>query len=167
MKQLLVIRHAKSSWDNPDLVDHERPLNKRGLEDAPLMGSILKKKNLKIDKIFSSDALRAKQTIEMIAEEINFDQKSIEFTSELYHASRKELVQFLKNINDHFSTITIVGHNPGLTDLVHFLLEDFGEDLPTCAIVLIELKINSWTEVHANCGELKSFEFPKKYRTLY
>ncbi len=164
MKQLLIIRHAKSSWDNPDLPDNERPLNKRGLEDAPLMANVLKKYNLKIDKVYSSSALRAKMTIEIFAQELKLPKNIIEFTDELYNASRRDILNFIKRLDDKFQSIAIVGHNPGLTDFVHFLLYDFDYDLPTCALVGVDLEIDRWIDLKSGTGALKFFEYPKKYK---
>lgn len=164
MRNLLIIRHAKSSWDNPDLMDSERPLNNRGIKDSSIMRQVLKEKNIKIDKIYSSDAIRAKQTISIIAPELNYKEDDIEFISELYHASRKELIEFIRKIDDKFLTVAIVGHNPGLTDLTHFFIEDFDHELPTCAMLFLELNISSWRNIESNCGRLIFFEYPKKYK---
>ncbi len=164
MKNLLIIRHAKSSWDNPDLDDKERPLNKRGLEDAPLMANVLKGYELNFDKIFCSSALRAKSTIEIFANVLGFDSQKIVYTDELYNASRRDILNFLKQLDDNLVNVGIVGHNPGLTDLTHFLLYDFDYELPTCALVLIELEIDKWSDLRSGTGTLKFFEYPKKYK---
>jgi len=164
MKHLLIIRHAKSSWDNPELQDNERPLNKRGLEDAPMMANILKKNNFKIDKIFSSSALRAKMTAEIFSKELNFPESLIEYTDELYNASRRDILNFIKRVDDKLENIAIVGHNPGLTDLVHFLLYDFDYELPTCAIVGVDLDIEKWSDIKSGTGILRFFEYPKKHK---
>jgi phosphohistidine phosphatase len=164
MKQLLVIRHAKSSWDNPDLQDNERPLNKRGLEDAPLMANVLRTHNFNLDKIFSSSALRAKMTTEIFAKELKIPESMIEYTDELYNASRREILNFIKRLDNKYKSIAIVGHNPGLTDLVHFLLYDFDYELPTCAVVGIDLDLEKWSDIKSGTGSLKFFEYPKKYK---
>jgi len=164
MKQLLVIRHAKSSWDNPDLQDNERPLNKRGLEDAPLMANVLRTHNFNLDKIFSSSALRAKMTTEIFAKELKIPESMIEYTDELYNASRREILNFIKRLDNKYESIAIVGHNPGLTDLVHFLLYDFDYELPTCAVVGIDLDLEKWSDIKSGTGSLKFFEYPKKYK---
>ncbi|MCX8056870.1 MAG: histidine phosphatase family protein [Ignavibacteria bacterium] len=164
MKNLLIIRHAKSSWDNPDLTDFERPLNQRGIEDAKLMSSVLKHHNLKFEKIFCSTANRAKMTIEIFEKESAIEKNIIQYVDELYNASRKDLLNFLKQINNSLTSIGIVGHNPGLTDLTHYLLDDFDSELPTCSLVLIELTIDNWSELHSGMGQLKFFEYPKKYK---
>lgn len=164
MKNLLLIRHAKSSWDNPDLDDKERPLNERGLNDAPLMVNILKNYNIVFDKIFCSTALRAKMTLEIFAKSLNIDSQKIVFTDELYNASRREILNFLKQLDNKFDNVAVVGHNPGLTDLAHFLLYDFLNTLSTCSMLYIELEINKWSDLKSGMGTLKFYEYPKKYK---
>jgi phosphohistidine phosphatase len=164
MKHLLVIRHAKSSWDNPDLEDIERPLNKRGLEDAPLMANVLKNYDFGLDKIFSSTALRAKMTTEIFLKNLDLSENIVEYTDELYNASRREILNFIKRLDDKLVSIAVVGHNPGLTDFVHFLLYDFDHELPTCALVGIELMIDKWADIKSGTGTLKFFEYPKKFK---
>ncbi len=164
MKNLLLIRHAKSSWENPDLEDFERPLNERGLSDAPLMAEILKNNSVTIDKIFSSSAKRARMTVDIIANQLGIPKNIIEYSDELYNANRRDLTNFLKRIDNDYKNIAIVGHNPGLTDLAHYLLYDFDYDLPTCALVLIKLDIKKWSDLKSGTGELIFFEYPKKYK---
>jgi phosphohistidine phosphatase len=167
MKNLILIRHAKSSWENPELEDHERPLNKRGLEDAPFMANILSNYGVKVDKLFSSTALRAKTTAEIFANQLNVPSEKIEYTEELYNASRRDILNFLKRLDDDLTNVCLVGHNPGLTDLAHFLLYDFDYELPTCAVVSIDLEIDKWSELKIGTGTLRFFEFPKKYKKEY
>ncbi len=164
MKNLIVIRHAKSSWDNPELEDHERPLNKRGNEDSLLMANVLKQYNLHIDKIFCSTAQRAKSTIEILTRELGIENNRIEYINELYNGSRRDILNFLKKLEDKPSSVAIVGHNPGLTDLVHFLLYDFDHELPTCSVVNINLDIEKWSELKSGLGTLVFFEYPKKHK---
>lgn len=164
MKNLIVIRHAKSSWDNPELEDRERPLNKRGNEDSLLMANVLKQYNLHIDKIFCSTAQRVKSTIEIFARELGIENNRIEYIDELYNASRRDILNFLKKLEDNLSSVAIVGHNPGLTDLVHFLLYDFDHELPTCSVVNINLDIEKWSNLKSGLGTLVFFEYPKKHK---
>lgn len=164
MKNLTVIRHAKSSWDNPELEDHQRPLNKRGYEDSLLMANILKRYNLYLDKVYCSTAQRAKSTIEILAKELNINSGLIEYVDDLYNASRRGILNFLKKLDDDLNNVAIVGHNPGLTDLAHFLLYDFDVDLPTCSIVNINLDIEKWLELKSGLGTLVFFEYPKKHK---
>lgn len=165
MKNLLIIRHAKSSWDDPDLEDKERPLDNKGLGDATLMANVLKNHNVRLDKIFCSTALRAKMTLELINKTLNFDLQKIVYTDELYNASRRNILNFLKVLDDDLINVAIVGHNPGLTDLADFLLYDFYYQLPTCAMVFIELDINKWSDLKSGTGTLRFYEYPKKYKS--
>lgn len=164
MKHLLIIRHAKSSWENLDLSDIERPLNNRGQQDALLMVDVLKGYNLNLDKIYCSTATRARMTIEILAKGLGLKLEDINFVDELYNASRKDLLNLIRQLNDNLNSVAVVGHNPGLTDLTHYLLYDFDYELPTSAIVMIELKIDSWSSIKSGIGTLKFFEFPRKYR---
>ncbi len=164
MKNLLLIRHAKSSWEDPELKDSERPLTKRGIQDALIMANVLKKYNFKIDKIFCSTATRAKMTIEIFAGELNINSNVITCLDELYLVPRENLIDLIKGFDDELTNVVIVGHNPGLTDLSHFLLNNFYFELSTCALVSIELKIDRWSDLKRGVGILKFFEYPKKYR---
>lgn len=164
MKNLILIRHAKSSWENPELEDSERPLTERGIRDALIMSNVLKKYDFKTNKIFCSKATRAKMTIEIIANELKIDSTIITYLDELYNASRENLIDFIKELDEKLINVVIVGHNPGLTDLSNYLLKNFYFELPTCALVSIELKIDRWSELKKEVGDLKFFEYPKKYR---
>src|SRR5690606_40347089 len=114
MKKLLLIRHAKSDWEDPFLNDHERPLSLRGLRDAPLMAQRLKKKNIFPDYILSSDAKRAKTTAVITAENLHFPKSQIQFVSELYHATPSALLAEIRNVPTTVETLFLFGHNPGL-----------------------------------------------------
>lgn len=164
MKNLTIIRHAKSSWDNPDLEDIERPLNKRGYEDSLLMANILKQYNLYLNKVFCSPAERAKSTIKIFAKELNLNTEIFEYVDDLYNASRRDILNFLKKLDNRLNNVAIVGHNPGLTDLVHFLLYDFDHELPTCSVVNINLDLEKWSDLKSGLGTLVFFEYPKKHK---
>ena len=143
MKTLLVLRHAKSSWNDPALDDHERPLNKRGRRDGPRMGELLRESRLTPDVIISSDAVRARLTAEAVAGaaryagEILLDQR-------LYMASPAGILSVLRTVREtKAETVMIVGHNPGLEQLVGQLTDD-PQDLPTAALAQIVLPIDQW-----------------------
>ncbi len=123
MKRLYLIRHAKSSWDDPSLDDFDRPLSKRGKHDAPLMGKLLKQKNIIPDLILSSPAKRAKKTAKKIAKELG--KANIVYLDELYDASSQDLLADIKKISDTYTTVFLIAHNPRLNmlayDLVDFL----------------------------------------------
>jgi len=163
MKKLFLIRHAKSSWGKNGLSDFERPLNKRGLRDAPFMGKLLKKENVKPDIIYSSAATRAITTAEIFADELDYKKKKIILDGNIYEAGIKELESIVQNTADDNSTILLFGHNPVLTFYANHLGDKFIDNMPSCSVVGIELDINSWKEVERNTGKIFLFEYPKKY----
>lgn len=162
MKTLFVVRHAKSSWDFPDLDDHDRPLNQRGLKDAPEMGKRIARKNLKVDLMITSTAARAAQTADIIANRLSFPKNQILKEPLFYHASYHELLVQLKNIQDKVSTLMIFGHNPGLTDFVNYLTGSDIYNVPTCGISEISFDVASWRSVAKGIGRLISMDYPKK-----
>ena len=163
MKKLFLIRHAKSSWEDFNLDDFDRPLNKRGEKDAPFMGKLLKKKKPKPDLIISSPALRTKLTAQIMAKEIGYDDKIV-FDKTIYEAPLSNLKKVVHNIDDSFDTIFFIGHNPALCDLANFLCDIELENIPTCGIVEIDFDTNSWKDISKENSELISFEYPKKYK---
>ena len=162
MKTLYIIRHAKSSWKDMELNDFQRALNKRGKADAPLMGSVLKDKHIKTDIIYSSPALRAKTTAEIIAHVLKYEKK-IEFKEEIYEASATTLHLLLTKIDDENSTLFLFGHNPGLNMLVENYV-DFDENIPTCGVVKIAFDTQNWSKISKLNAKLISFDYPKKYK---
>ncbi len=162
MKKLYLIRHAKSSWDNPGLIDFDRPLNKRGNRDAPFMGNVLSEKNIKPEIVYSSPAKRAWKTAKEICKKINFPVEDIVKKESIYEASSNELLQIIQPIDEKVKTVMLFGHNPGLTSLQNFLCDKEIENIPTCGIVSIDLDC-LWKEVSKNSGKLEFFEYPKLY----
>jgi len=155
MKTLLILRHAKSSWKDPELSDHDRPLNKRGKHDAPLMGQLLKEKKLVPDLIISSTAVRAKDTALTVAERVGYDNEII-FESTLYAASPDAYIKAISNVADNgkdFSTILVIGHNPGLEELIEVLTGEMHE-LATCELAVIELPTKKWSNLNMRQGKL-------------
>ena len=163
MKNLFIIRHAKSSWDNTDMSDFERPLNKRGKRDAPFMGKLLSKKKIKVDAIISSPALRALSTAEIFAEQMEFPVKDIIKEEGIYESGIKELEDIVRKLSNEYSTVMLFGHNPTLTSFSNHIGNKCLDNLPTCAIVGIEFDINNWKEVERGKGKTFLFEYPKKY----
>lgn len=160
MKTLYIIRHAKSSWSDISLDDFERPLNKRGKNDAPVMGARLKQKNIMPDIIFSSSAKRAKMTAKIIANEIDYKKKII-FKKRIYEADINALHNMLKNIDDKYNIAFLIGHNPELNELAEFYV-DYDDNLPTCAIIGIEFLCEHWKNVKPQNANLILFDYPKK-----
>ena len=146
MKTLLVLRHAKSSRDDRTLDDHERPLNERGQRDAPRMGALLREYGLVPDLILSSDALRARQTAEAAAKAAHYAGE-VRLDPRLYGASPADIVRVLRTVDEtNASTVMIVGHNPGLEELVARLTLE-RQDLPTAALAQIALPVDQWRDL--------------------
>lgn len=160
MKKVYLIRHAKSSREDFLLDDFERPLNKRGKFDAPLMGARLHDKKIMPDTILSSPAVRAKTTAEIIAKKIGFE-KEIVFIKDIYEASATTLHKVLSKIADKNNIVFLFGHNPSLNELAENYIH-FNDNIPTCAVVEIEFECNSWADISADNARLVSFDYPKK-----
>jgi len=147
MKELLVLRHAKSSWDFPDLDDHDRPLNPRGERDAPRMGRLIRREEMVPQAIVASDAVRAMETAERVARECGFEGDRVT-TRQLYLADPAEYLRLLSELPDTIESVLVVGHNPGLEDLVR-QLSGAREVMPTAALARIALELESWDDLGA------------------
>ena len=145
MKTLLVLRHAKSSWSDPALDDHDRPLNKRGRRDGPRMGALVREYGLIPDVVISSDAARAQLTAEAVVEAARYAGE-IRLDPHLYMASPADILSVLQTVQEKAETVMIVGHNPGLEELVAQLTGE-QEDLPTAALAQIVLPIDQWRDL--------------------
>jgi phosphohistidine phosphatase len=160
MKTLLIMRHAKSSWDDDSLPDHLRPLNKRGQRDAPRMGRLLARQDLKPDRILSSTAVRARTTAEIVAAELEFAGE-IQLRPDLYHADPEDYLQALAELGDGVNRVLVIGHNPGMEELIAELTEA-AESFPTAAIAVVEIPIEDWRELNPETqGRLIDLYRPK------
>ena len=146
MKSILILRHAKSSWKHPDVNDHDRPLNKRGKRDAPHMGELIQDKNLVPDFIISSTAKRAHSTAKAVAKAAGF-KGAITLNQSLYAAPPTAYIEVLHDLPDKYARVLLVGHNPGLEQLVNMLSSE-EHTMPTCSLVHVQLRINSWNEMN-------------------
>lgn len=161
MKTLLILRHAKSSWDDPGLRDHDRPLNPRGVRDAPRMGRLMVEEDLVPERIISSTAVRAQSTAELAANAMP-DAPEIETTRELYLASPHTYLEALADYAGDAETVMVVGHNPGITALVTVLTGEL-EEMPTAALAAVELEIEEWRDIErAPGGHMIGFWRPKE-----
>jgi phosphohistidine phosphatase len=160
-KQLLIIRHAKSDWEDRSLKDFDRPLNKRGHRDAPEMAGRLLKKYIIPQLLVSSPAKRALTTARYFAETLNFDKKEIQLEEGIYEASSTALITIINKLNNRYDVIAIFGHNPGLSDLVSKLSGDSNFNIPTCGMVLIKFPFDDWEMAGSGTGEVQFFDYPK------
>jgi phosphohistidine phosphatase len=147
MKTLLLLRHAKSSWKDPDLPDHDRPLNKRGQNDAPSMGKLLKDEDLIPDLIMSSTAVRAKKTAELVAKACKYKGK-ISLNQSLYGAEPADYLKILQELSDKHKTVLVVGHSPSVEETVDVLTGSPDVIMPTCTLAHISLPIQNWAELN-------------------
>jgi phosphohistidine phosphatase len=160
MKTLLILRHAKSSWKDSSLADHDRPLNKRGKQDALRMGKFLWEQELVPDRIISSTAKRARKTAKAVAK-ANRCKDKVELTQEFYHAGPGLYLAILQNVPDDNQRVMVVGHNPGMEALVTHLTGRM-ETMPTAALAHVALSIDQWKELdYETQGELLGLWRPK------
>jgi phosphohistidine phosphatase len=158
MKTIYILRHAKSSWDNPNLADFERPLNKRGLKSAPFIGEIIHKNKFQPDSILSSPAKRAQQTAVLVKEAGKIEAE-IQFDERIYEASPQQLLQIISELKTDSKSAMLVGHNPGLEGLVRFLTGE-NQAMPTATLAVIDLEIQNWKETDSECGNLRTLIRP-------
>jgi phosphohistidine phosphatase len=161
MKQLLLIRHAKSDWSTPSLGDFDRPLNERGKKDAPVMAQRLLDKKIKIDAFIASPAKRAKRTASVFAKEYNIDKDEIIFKEELYGAQLTVFYEIIVELKDKFDSIAIFSHNPGITDFANSLTDVTIDNIPTCGIFAIKIKARHWSEFKDAEKEFWFSDYPK------
>ena len=160
-KQLLLIRHAKSSWDDFSINDFDRPLNERGKKDAPVMAKRLLDKGIAIDAFISSPAKRAKKTAEIIAKEYKAEKDDIFFFDELYLARPSIFIEVISNINDRYDTIAVFSHNEGITEFANSLTGTKTDNIPTCGIFAIKIKAKHWKDFKTAEKEFWFFDSPK------
>jgi phosphohistidine phosphatase len=161
MKSLLLVRHAKSDWDDPQLKDFDRPLNERGKKDAPEMAGRLVEKKVKIDLFISSPAKRAKKTAEIFVKEYKEDKKDILFIDELYLADPDVFFNVIEKTKNKYDTIAIFSHNPGITDFANQLARVKVDDMPTCSIFAVHINIKNWSDFREGEKEFWFFDYPK------
>ncbi len=161
MKTLVIVRHAKSSWSSPGLTDFERPLNDRGKEDAPKMAQKLLDKKIKIDFFISSPAKRAQKTAKLFMEVYDEQKKNLALVPSLYEASQKDFYNTIENVDSNFESIAVFSHNPGITDFVNSLTEYKIDNVPTCGVFVVAIKIKDWKDFKDSTKELLFFDFPK------
>lgn len=162
MKTLIIVRHAKSSWDNLNLKDIARPLNDRGEKDAPRMAKRLKEREITPDLLLSSPAVRAMETCRHIAKVLGYSFEKIKMDKRLYHANEDTLLQIVRELNDRDDCVMLFGHNPGLTVFTNLLLNEDIDNIPTCGVVSAILNITTWSKVHYGSGQLDFYDYPKR-----
>jgi phosphohistidine phosphatase len=161
LKTLLLIRHAKSDWNDASLSDFDRPLNERGKRDAPLMAQRLLDKKIGIDLFVSSPAKRAKKTATIFAEAYGLDKKQVEFYDELYLAPETVFSAVISKLKNNTAAVAIFAHNPGITDFANSLTNSRIDDMPTCCIFAVQGACNSWNEFATAKKTFLFVDYPK------
>jgi phosphohistidine phosphatase len=161
LKTIILVRHAKSSWDDFSLKDEDRPLTDRGKKNAPDMAKRLLKKKIPIDAILSSPAKRAKSTAEYFAKEYDIPKKKIILIPELYMASSDAFVKTIRNAPEKADSIALFSHNEGITQFANSLSEARVDHMPTCSVFAVKVDIASWSEFEPGKTEFYFFDYPK------
>jgi len=160
MKTLLLIRHAKSDW-NQDLPDFDRPLNKRGTKDAPMMAKRLLDQGISPQLFISSPANRALTTARAFAHVLHYPMQNIQEQPSIYEAHHLDLLQVVNAIPNNFHSAALFGHNPGISLFAHYLCADAYMDFPTAAILCLTFKTDNWAEISSDTAKLNWFSYPK------
>ena len=161
MKQLILIRHAKSSWRH-NVIDHKRPLSNRGFNDAQIISNHLSSSNLKVELVLSSDATRAKTTANIIVSNLGINQELFSLDHDLYDFSGENLIKTIKNCENEIGCLMVFGHNHAITAFVNSFGDKYIENVPTCGVVIIEFDINNWKNI--NKGKTIKTLFPRDFK---
>jgi phosphohistidine phosphatase len=162
LRHLTLLRHAKSSWQESGLSDHDRPLSQRGQQDAPVMGRRMLARGTRPSLIISSTALRARHTAQIIARELGYPGEFLQREPELYLATPEQIMAVLARQADSFRSIVVCGHNPGLTELANRLAGCDIDNIPTCGMVVIDLNLENWAGIATASGTRQLYDYPKK-----
>jgi len=158
MKTLYMARHAKSSWKY-DLPDHQRPLKKRGHNDATIVSEKARVEHKPPQKIISSDANRAQTTAMYFKNAFGIDDDHFELNHDLYDFSGQSVMEIIKNLDDSLDRVMIVGHNHAFTSIVNMLGNEYIDNLPTSGFVMIKFPVDSWKDI--TTGKTKAMIFPR------
>ena len=163
MKKLYLLRHAKSSWDYPKLDDFERPLNKRGRNDLPVMAKVINRQGIKPGLILSSPALRAAFTAINVIQLAGISKHLLKYDNMIYEASTSMLLNLIKNTNDKIDSLMLVGHNPGMTSLANYLSDKRIDNIPTCGLFGMKLNTTNWKDLSEKSASFLFFDYPKMH----
>jgi len=161
-KKLIIVRHSKSSWKDLSLDDFNRPLNKRGKEDGPIISNYLSKKTNFIDFLHSSSSVRTFETSKFFTERIKFGK--VKYDDNLYHSSSGSILNLIKNYSNEYSSVMLIAHNPGLTHLINQITNISLDNLPTTGLAEIHFSCNKWNEISSKNSNLIDLKFPKQLK---
>lgn len=161
MKTLILLRHAKSSWEDPQVSDRDRALNNRGRRDAPRMAQRLALHYPTIDCVLCSSARRCKETVEVFLNAVRIDWNRVNIADELYLAGPDHIVRSLQRLPEEVDKVLYVGHNPGVTLVANKLANLNISNVPTCGMVVLQFERSDWADLNYGIGEMLTFEYPK------
>lgn len=160
MKTLLLLRHAKSSWDDPAVKDFDRPLNGRGQQAAPLIGKLMRKQKVEPELILCSPARRARETVALVMKAGRIE-APLRFDERIYEASAERLCEVISQMEEKANQAMLVGHNPGLEELILHLTGE-GRRMATAALAQLSLDVEKWSKLRGLCGKLDWIVKPKQ-----
>ncbi len=163
MRKIIFARHAKSSWGQPVTRDFDRVLNDQGRNDVLEMAKFIQQTSHDIQKIISSDAKRAIITAEVYKKYLT-PEIDIQYKHVLYLASHQEIESVVEHCSNDFSSLMIVGHNPGMSEIVGYYINQNFQDMPACGVAIVEFDVDNWNKIMQKSGKLLAFEYPKKHR---
>ena len=163
MKELYIIRHAKSSWADLELRDLDRPLNKRGMRDAPFMARLLKGKGIEADALVSSPAKRAHDTALHFAREMKLSTGQVHLEAKIYEATPSRLLEIVREFSDEWGCVLVFGHNPTLTSFINLFASEYMANLPTCGVAHLVSTADKWSELGNANTQLKELFFPRQF----
>jgi phosphohistidine phosphatase len=166
MKQLILIRHAKAESNIPGIADYERPLSSRGYSDAMMVANELATGGIKIQRVLTSHAVRAYSTALIFARVLDIGFSKFEFVPELYASEVGIYLSVLKKADDRINTIALFAHNPEISEAIGFFTGNKTEEVPTCAVTILESKIETWNDAKSNCFVIKNQIIPKALKAI-
>ena len=161
MKNLLLIRHAKSSWSDPSLADRDRPLNTRGKRDGPFMASYIRSKDLILDRLLSSPAKRAYRTAKFFAKEFNSEVKDFSKESDLYFGSESDWMDLINTLDEQYHFPAFFSHNPTITYFANAFIGNDFDNVPTCGVIHLRSSVDLWKDLHYDNTQVHNYYFPK------
>ncbi|MGI4734355.1 MAG: SixA phosphatase family protein [Janthinobacterium lividum] len=162
MKTLYLMRHAKSSWSFDELTDQERPLNDRGRDDAPHIGQALAKRQIELDLLVSSPAVRALSTATLVARELKYPHDKIQVEPGIYQADLETMLAIIRKLPDGAGSVLLTGHNPTFTDVVNYLSPSpLSSEMPTAAVMCLRFQVDHWAAVAKANAEFYFYDYPR------
>ncbi len=163
MKELIIMRHAKSDWEDSSLKDIQRPLNARGQKAASRMAEEFIKREIVPDKIFSSSAVRARKTSKLVAKKLGISLREITYEPRFYFGFKDDYYNFIEQLDDDLERVLIIGHNPNIEDIIYFLTKnkEHTSIMPTASAAYLSFEIESWKSIKPDSGELRVILRPK------